>query len=234
MKEYAIIVAGGSGSRMQQELPKQFILLGGQPILMHTLRRFADYSSGIKLILVLPKDHWQYWESLCRQYQFELPYQLCAGGRTRAESVSNGLECIQEPNKSLVAIHDGVRPFVSSSIIAESFKVAKAKGNAVACVALKDSVRRVFSPEKNQAEDRQSLRLVQTPQTFWANEIIAAYAKLSQLDNTDEASALEKMGRTIHLIEGDYRNIKITTPEDLIIAEAFFRAAQQEQTNKGE
>jgi 2-C-methyl-D-erythritol 4-phosphate cytidylyltransferase len=219
MQKYAIIVAGGSGSRMQSDLPKQFIKIGNEPILMHTIRRFYEYSPAIEIILVLSPAYFDLWNQLMVDYQFTLAHYLVRGGNSRAESVKNGLNVIQNPD-SLVAIHDGVRPFVSSAIIAQSFKVAQEKGNAITSIPLKDSIREVID-QQSVALDRNKFRLMQTPQTFQTALILKAFELPDVFAMTDEASILEKAGYNIHLIEGDYKNIKITTPEDLSIAKAF-------------
>jgi 2-C-methyl-D-erythritol 4-phosphate cytidylyltransferase len=211
IKKYAIIVAGGSGSRMKSDIPKQFIEVGGLPILMHTLKRFEEAEPEIELILVLPESQFEYWSQLCDQYP-TVPHQLVKGGNTRFQSGLNGLKAIE--NEGLVAIHDGVRPFVSAEIIQESFKVANEKGTAVVSVPSKDSVR-----VNGQAIDRSTVRLIQTPQTFQIPLIKKAFETEELSTFTDDASVAEHAGFTINLIEGSYENIKITTPEDLQWAE---------------
>lgn len=210
-KKYAIIVAGGSGSRMKSDIPKQFIEVGGLPILMHTLKKFKEAEPEIELILVLPKSQFEYWNQLCEKYP-TVPHQLVKGGNTRFQSGLNGLKTIE--NEGLVAIHDGVRPFVSAEIIQESFKVANEKGTAVVSVPSKDSVR-----VNGQAIDRSTVRLIQTPQTFQISLIKKAFETEELSTFTDDASVAEHAGFTINLIEGSYENIKITTPEDLQWAE---------------
>lgn len=217
MKKYALIVAGGSGSRMKSLLPKQFIEINGLPILMHTMLKFDDQVDEI--ILVLPETDFITWENLTQKYNFKIKHKIAKGGQTRIESVQNGLDFI--PNEpSLVAIHDGVRPFVHLSIIRNSFEVALKKGNAVVTVPLKDSIRQI-TENGNQSLDRNQFRLIQTPQTFQTQLIKKAYKQQNINHLTDDASVAENMGLEIHLIEGDYQNIKITTPEDLIVAKAF-------------
>ena len=210
-KKYAIIVAGGSGSRMKSDIPKQFIEVGGLPILMHTLKRFKEAVADIELILVLPETQFELWEMLCSKYN-TVSHQIVKGGKTRFQSGLNGLNFIE--NEGLVAIHDGVRPFVSVEIIRESFKIASLKGTAIVSVASKDSVR-VYG----QAVDRSTVRLIQTPQTFQIPLIKKAFETEELSTFTDDASVAEHAGFEINLIEGNYENIKITTPEDLIWAE---------------
>ena len=214
-KKYAIIVAGGSGSRMKSDIPKQFIEVGGLPILMHTLKRFKEAEPKIELILVLPESQFEYWNQLCEKYP-TVPHQLVKGGNTRFQSGLNGLKTIE--NEGLVAIHDGVRPFVSAEIIQESFKVANEKGTAVVSVPSKDSVR-----VNGQAIDRSTVRLIQTPQTFQISLIKKAFETEELSTFTDDASVAEHAGFTINLIEGSYENIKITTPEDLQWAEIILK-----------
>jgi len=222
MKEYVIIVAGGTGSRMKSDIPKQFIVVNGLPILMHTLFAFTKYSSEISIILVLPQDQFSFWEKLCSEYQFKMSYQLVAGGATRFDSVKNGLNSISEKN-ALVAVHDGVRPVITSNVILNSFTTALNEGTAVASVALKDSIRTVSASGTNKALDRSSVRLIQTPQTFRIDWMNKAFDQPYQTTFTDCASVLESAGYPINLFEGSYENIKITTPEDLKWAEVYLR-----------
>jgi 2-C-methyl-D-erythritol 4-phosphate cytidylyltransferase len=219
MKKTALIVAGGSGTRMESNLPKQFLLLAGKPILMHTIEAF--YHSGVNhIILVLPQSQIDFWNQLCQTHQFTIKHQIVAGGASRFESVQNGLQHCN--NNDLVAIHDGVRPFVSKEIILNSFETAAQKGNAVAAVRLKDSIRKV-ELLSNKNVNRDNYYLIQTPQTFKAQLIKEAYAAQDHINFTDDASVLELNGYAINLIPGDYKNIKITTPEDLLVGEAFLK-----------
>ncbi len=218
MQKYAVVVAGGSGTRMQSSLPKQFIEVLGQPILMHTLKAYAF--DDIEIIIVLPDSQIEFWKELCSKYKFEVPHKVVKGGETRFHSVSNGLNAI--PENGLVAIHDGVRPLISRNIIKKSYLVAKETGNAIVSVALKDSIRECTTAQ-NKMVDRNNYRLIQTPQTFQVKLIKEAFNTEYKSGFTDDASVLEAMGKTINLIDGDYRNIKITTPEDLKVAEAFLQ-----------
>lgn len=217
MQKYAIIVAGGSGSRMKSETPKQFLELSGQPILMHTLRAF--YFDNTQLILVLPESQFDFWISLCEKHSFTIPYQLVKGGETRFHSVKNGLDSIKA-NNGLVAIHDGVRPIIKKEIITNAYNLAAKHGSAIASVPLKDSIREV-SNEQNHHVDRVNYRLIQTPQTFQLQPIKKAFEAGFRQSFTDDASVFEFSGQNVHLFSGDYKNIKITTPEDLQIAETF-------------
>jgi 2-C-methyl-D-erythritol 4-phosphate cytidylyltransferase len=221
LPEYAVIVAGGKGTRINSVLPKQFLELQGLPILMHTLNAFYRYSYGIKIILVLPEDDFETWELLCTKYRYRKPYLLQKGGDSRFQSVKKGLELID--GEGLVAIHDGVRPLVSEDIIGASFRLAAVHQSAVATVRLKESIRET-DQERTRAVDRSRFRLVQTPQTFQVSLLKRAYEVKEEPSLTDDASVVERAGLTISLFEGSYENIKITTPEDLIIAEALLKA----------
>ncbi len=220
MKRYAIIVAGGSGSRMLSETPKQFMLLGHKPILMHTIQAFADFSADLKIIVVLPKEAGNAWRRLSEEYGFKTDIRLVDGGETRFHSVKNGLNVIEDP-EAFVAIHDGVRPLVNSRIIGDSFNYAAIYGSAIASTSLKDSLRHIDA-NRTSSVNRSEYRLIQTPQTFNVNLIKDAYDVIEyQPELTDDASVAEKYGQVIHLFEGDFNNIKITTPEDLHFAQAI-------------
>lgn len=219
MKKTALIVAGGNGSRMESNLPKQFILLAGKPILMHTIEAF-HHANISKIIVVLPQNQIEFWDELCAKYLFKIEHQIVVGGASRFESVQNGLQVCN--NEDLVAIHDGVRPFINVVIINQGFEVAAQKGNAVTAVRLKDSIRKV-DLLSNKNVNRDGYFLIQTPQTFQCNLIKEAYEAQDHINFTDDASVLEANGHAINLIPGDYKNIKITTPEDLLVAEAFYK-----------
>jgi 2-C-methyl-D-erythritol 4-phosphate cytidylyltransferase len=221
LKEYALIVAGGKGTRMNTAVPKQFLAVDGLPILMHTLYAFFRYSEKIDLILVLPESDFDTWAQLCRHYVFTKPIRLQKGGDTRFQSVKNGLDLIE--GEGLVAIHDGVRPLVSEDLIGASYRLAALHGSAVAAVRLKESIR-MTNQDRTQAMDRSQFRLIQTPQTFQLPLIKKAYLQKEDASLTDDASVAERAGHTISLFEGSYENIKVTTPEDLVVAEALMRA----------
>lgn len=216
--EYAIIVAGGSGSRMQQAMPKQFIEVAGKPILMHTMERFYKYNPQVRLVVVLPQEQLDTWRNLCQKHGFKLFHMAVPGGATRFGSVKNGLGAVM--GDGLIAVHDGVRPFVDTATIAEAYKVAQEQGSAVVAVSPKDSIREL-TQEGSRSVPRANYKLVQTPQVFRANILRKAYEQPEQDCFTDDASVVESIGEQIALVEGSYRNIKITTPEDLILAEAF-------------
>ncbi|AKQ46808.1 2-C-methyl-D-erythritol 4-phosphate cytidylyltransferase [Rufibacter radiotolerans] len=222
LKKYAIIVAGGSGSRMQAAQPKQFLPIGGEPVLMHTLRRFHAFDPTMPLVLVLPQAEVKTWQGLCGDYSFTLPHQVVVGGTSRFQSVKNGLAALDQEQDGVVAVHDGVRPFVDNAILQAAYNKAFAQGTAVVAVSLKDSIRRVRGGS-SKAVDRSAYRLVQTPQCFRLPLLRRAYAQPESPLFTDDASVVERFGHKIHLVEGSFKNIKLTTPEDLLLAEAFLQ-----------
>ena len=221
-KRYVLIVAGGDGKRMESETPKQFLILNGKPILMHTIEAFNKILN-IQLILVLPFSKFDEWKNLCEKFSFSVKHTLVEGGETRFHSVKNGLEKVDI--NSFAAIHDGVRPLITKEIIAHSFEIAEQKGNAVVGVKLKDSIREITLTGSSKNVNRNNYYLIQTPQTFQSAIIKEAYEKATHYNFTDDAGVVEEiLGVKINLIEGDYKNIKITTPEDLIIASAFMNS----------
>lgn len=214
MKKFAIIVAGGSGSRMGAAIPKQYLEVGGQPILMHTLTVFHGTESDIELILVIPETDFPLWDTLCHKFGFSVPHRLVKGGKSRFQSVKNGLDTIPD-QEGVVAIHDGVRPFVQPKVIMESFEKAEEMGSAIAVVALKDSIRKLTDDGKSFFQERQYFRLVQTPQTFQLAKIKKAFETPELYHFTDDATVYEHQGWQVFLISGNPENIKITTPEDM-------------------
>jgi len=218
MEKYAVIVAGGSGSRMKSAEPKQFITIGGIPVLMRTIKRFSTLSYRINIIVVLPKAEIATWEGLIEKYNFQFPHQVVHGGETRTDSVKNGLATIK--SEGLVAIHDGVRPFASKELITNCYNSAQEFGSGVAAVTSKDSIR-VINDTENHSVDRSNYRLIQTPQTFRTDLIKKAFLKSTALSATDDATIFELAGQHVNLIHGEYTNIKITTPEDIAIAQAL-------------
>jgi 2-C-methyl-D-erythritol 4-phosphate cytidylyltransferase len=219
--EHALIVAGGKGTRIKSKFPKQFLELNDLPVLMHTINAFYRYSESINIILVLPEDDFDLWKELCVKHNFNRPLVLQKGGESRFQSVKNGLDKIK--GEGLVAIHDGVRPLVSEDIIGASFHLAAVHESAVAAVRLKDSIR-MTDQDNTKAMDRSRFRLIQTPQTFKVSLIKQAYQQKEDASLTDDASVAERDGHIISLFEGSYENIKITTQEDLIVAEALLNS----------
>ncbi|MHA8055181.1 2-C-methyl-D-erythritol 4-phosphate cytidylyltransferase [Aquirufa nivalisilvae] len=225
MKKYAIIVAGGTGQRMKSAVPKQFLLLQGKPILYHTLLQFKKAFADIELILVLPQNQFSAWHLLCQEHPEILqqcPHHLEEGGATRFHSSQQGIQAIQENQQALVAIHDGVRPLVSVTCIQQAYQHAEEHGNAVLAVSSKDSIRQWDNNENVYLPlDRTQIKLIQTPQIFEYSLLKRAFQQEYQDSFTDDASVVELLGIDIHLVEGNYSNIKITTTEDLLIAEAL-------------
>jgi 2-C-methyl-D-erythritol 4-phosphate cytidylyltransferase len=197
---------------------KQYLPIGGKPVLMHTLERFHEADPEILLILVLPADDFPFWKKRCEEFQFSLPHQLVAGGRSRFQSVKNGLDALSF-GEGLVAIHDGVRPFVKKEVILSSYSEAAKSGSAIAVVDLKDSIRRVTAEGQSTFQERQFFRLVQTPQTFQIGKIKKAFEVDELPQFTDDATVYEHQGWQVSLISGNPENIKITTPEDLEYAD---------------
>ena len=220
MKYYAVIVGGGSGTLMGGDLPNQFLVLNGKPVLMQTIQAFFYSELKPEIIVVLNIDFHRYWEKLCLEYQFDIPHTLVKGGSERFYSVKNSLEYISDD--AVVAIHDAVRPLVSSELITRSFLDAQTKGNAVCAVQSADSVRRMLG-NVSAAVNRQEIYLVQTPQTFESGILKKAYKQPYRVSYTDDASVVETSGSQIHLINGEKTNIKITFPEDLAIAEVLMK-----------
>lgn len=218
---YAIIVAGGSGSRMRSAMPKQFLLLNGKPVLMYTVKAFYNSTSAPSIIIVLPADYHQYWLNLCKDHDFRIPHHLVNGGDSRFQSVKNGLKLISNPD-AIIAVHDAVRPLTSLSAIDESFVHAKKYGNAIVAVKSRDSIRQVKN-NMSSALLRDEIYLVQTPQTFQSSLLTEAYQQDYNSEFTDDASVVERLGVNINIIEGSYTNIKITFPEDIAIAEMLLK-----------
>lgn len=218
MKKFVVIVAGGSGLRMGTELPKQFLELCGKPVLMHTLQRFFDFDPQSEIILVLPETQQDFWKELCIKHSFSLGHQLVAGGPTRFHSVQNGLKRVS--GEGIVMIHDGVRPLVSRQTLARCCQMAQSTGNAIPVLPVNESLRKAEGTQ-NFAVDRSLYYSVQTPQTFLLAQILPSFQQSYEPTFTDDASVVEKAGFQIHMVEGNTENIKITTPADMIIAEAF-------------
>ena len=264
MKKYCIIVAGGSGRRMKSAVPKQFLLLGGKPVLMHTVERFHSFDSSVEIIIVLHAEHHQLWNKLCAEHSFSVSHRVVAGGEERFHSVKAGLEAVaaspgygpvgeasaaagsagpvsgsvagkdsgremsgnasetsrQAGSDFLVAIHDGVRPLVSHDTIWRCFADAEEFGNAVPFIEPADSVR-VLAGDDSRPVARTEVRLIQTPQVFRGSVIMKAYGRDYDPSFTDDATVAEASGVKIHLTHGNRENIKITTPEDLAVAETL-------------
>ena len=229
MKDYVVIVAGGKGLRMGTEIPKQFLPIGGKPVLMRTIERFREYSADLQIILVLPESQQDYWRQLCQEYNFPLPaqgeakggcYQLANGGETRFHSVQNGLALIPDDAEGVVGVHDGVRPFPAIDVIARCYETARTAKAVIPVVPVVETLRHVTEGTK----PRGDYRLVQTPQTFDIQLLKAANRQPYNDGFTDDASVVESYGHAITLVDGNRENIKITTPYDIVVAEAIINS----------
>ena len=218
--DYIIIVAGGKGLRMGSDIPKQFLPIGGKPVLMRTLERFREYSKDIQIILVLPEAQQAYWHQLCQDYHFDVEYTLANGGQTRFHSVQNGLAKVPDDAIGVVGVHDGVRPFPSIEVIRNCYTTAREKKAVIPVIPVVETVRHLEG-EQSQTVPRDAYRLVQTPQTFDIQLLKAANRQPYNDGFTDDASVVEAFGYEITLVEGNRENIKITTPYDLKIAEVL-------------
>ena len=218
--DYIIIVAGGKGLRMGSDIPKQFLPIGGKPVLMRTLERFREYSADLQIILVLPEAQQDYWQELCRKYNFEVEYQLANGGQTRFHSVQNGLALVPDDAEGVVGVHDGVRPFPSIEVISNCYETARTAKAVIPVIPVVETVRHL-SPLTSKTVPRDEYRLVQTPQTFDIQLLKAANRQPYNDGFTDDASVVESYGHAITLVEGNRENIKITTPYDIVVAEAI-------------
>ena len=208
---------------MGSDIPKQFLPVGGKPVLMRTLERFREYDKDLKIILVLPEAQQDYWQGLCKEYGFQVEYQLANGGQTRFHSVQNGLALIPENAEGVVGVHDGVRPFPSIDVIRNCYATARDKKAVIPVIPVVETVRHllVHSKDKSITVPRDEYRLVQTPQTFDIQLLKAANRQPYNDGFTDDASVVESYGHEITLVEGNRENIKITTPYDMKIAEVL-------------
>ncbi len=229
MRRFVLIVAGGKGLRMGGDLPKQFIPIQGKPVLMHTLETFYRWDASAELVLVLPEDHQPYWQMLCKEIGCKVPHQIANGGETRFHSVRNGLAFLskemglssEDAQPALIAVHDGVRPFVSTEVIEACFLEAAESGAAIPVLPMIDSLRERVGEESHPV-DRERYVAVQTPQVFRSDLLLHAYHQPFSPLFTDDASVVEAAGIPVHLVTGNRENIKLTTPFDLLIAKAFF------------
>ena len=220
MKKYIIVVAGGKGLRMGGDIPKQFLPVKGKPVLMRTLEAFHQYDSQMELILVLPIDHQPYWKSLCEEYHFTLPHRIANGGETRFHSVKNGLDLVDDMD-GVVGVHDGVRPFVSQSVIATCYAEAASGKAVVPVIDVVETVRHLVNDNSSVTVPRADYKLVQTPQVFPICLLKRAYSQDYIPHFTDDASVVEALGSQVSLVAGNRENIKLTTPFDLKVAEAL-------------
>jgi 2-C-methyl-D-erythritol 4-phosphate cytidylyltransferase len=216
MKKYAVIVAGGSGLRMGTATPKQFLPLRGKPAIWYTLTAFLDAFDDLEIIMVLPEAHIRTGQEILRSTHNPNRIWMTAGGETRFHSVKNGLNHIQQ--HSIVFVHDGVRCLLTPDLIRRCYKMARENGNAIPAIAATDSIR-IETIGGNEIVDRNKVRIIQTPQTFYSDVIKAAFEQDYEETFTDEASVVERLGVKINLVEGEPANIKITYPIDVLIAE---------------
>jgi 2-C-methyl-D-erythritol 4-phosphate cytidylyltransferase len=214
------MMAGGTGSRMNSAIPKQFAELCGKPVIMHSFQVFYDFDPQINFILILPEQQVETWKKLCEKYNFQIPHKIALGGETRFFSVKNGLEKII--GDGVVFIHDSVRPLVSVETIENCFAKTIDKGNAIPVIAISESIRKT-NKKGSKAVSRSKYKLVQTPQTFGVNQIKKAYNQPYSEHFTDDASVVENTGEKIYLVEGNLENIKITYIQDIVIAEALMK-----------
>ena len=217
MTHTVLIVAGGKGLRMGSDLPKQFLPIGGKPVLMHTIEAFHHFDRTMKIILVLPQEQQTYWQELCAKHSFVIEHTVVDGGETRFHSVKNGLACV---NSGLVGVHDGVRPFVSPEVIKRCYELAAIKKAVIPVIDVVETVRHI-TETGSETVSRNDYKLVQTPQVFDAELLKQAYAQEYTPFFTDDASVVEAMGIPVCLVGGNRENIKITTPFDLKISSAL-------------
>lgn len=231
-KKYLVVTAGGSGSRMGADVPKQFLPLQGKAILQRTMERFLEACPGIRILTVLPKDHFGTWKAYCAAHNFNVPQTLVAGGITRFHSVRNALAKI--PDGALVAVHDGVRPFVSKELIERMFSRMEVCRALIPVLPVTDTLKVLdrdretgFLHSAGERLDRSRVFVAQTPQIFRSEDLKAAYAEAYDPLYTDDASVAENIKIPLSFIEGERFNIKITTPEDLVLAEAIARSSSR-------
>ena len=218
MERYAILVAGGKGLRMGGDIPKQFLPIGGKPVLMRTIEVFRQAYVDIHIILVLPASQQEYWQQLCKEYAFSVPVRIANGGETRFHSVSNGLKLIPDEAEGVVGVHDGVRPFVAAETIRRCYDAAVEWGAVVPVVPVVETVRQLCADGTSVTVPRDAYKLVQTPQTFRISLLKEAYRQAYVPAFTDDASVVEALGKPVQLVEGNRENIKITTPADIRFA----------------
>ncbi|MFC2137061.1 2-C-methyl-D-erythritol 4-phosphate cytidylyltransferase [Bacteroidota bacterium] len=221
MKKTAIIVAGGTGSRMNSEMPKQLIELNGLPILMHTINVFYNYDKQIEIIIVLPEDQINEWENLCEKHKFKIPHTIIKGGQTRFHSTQNAVKILTK--NCLIAVHDGVRPLVSEDTLERCFSMAEKKGNAIPVIPIDESIRKIEN-EKNFPVIRDNYVKIQTPEVFISDILIEAFRQSYDESYTACNNVVEEIGIKINLVEGNRENIKITNQLDLIIAESLIKS----------
>lgn len=220
MKKYAIIVAGGTGSRMKGDIPKQFMLLKGKLVIQYSLEAFYHCDPAVILIIAIHPDYVNFWDRLCQEHKIDIPHQVARGGKTRFDSVKNGLSLIGDDG--LVAVHDAARPVIDAAFIQELYLTAEKQGSAIPAVHLTDTIRAIEGDSSRQL-DRSFLRAIQTPQVFRVSELKRAFEQPFQPLFTDDASVMQSAGFKVHLTEGKPGNIKITHQQDIALAEVLMK-----------
>lgn len=225
MNRYAIIVAGGTGSRMKGDIPKQFMKLNDKPVILYSIEAFFAFDPYIHSILVIHPDYMTMWEKMVTEFKISVPFLVVTGGKTRYDSVKNGLKLIA--GDGLVAVHDAARPVINADFIGRLFSHASAYGSAIPVIPLYDTIR-VIDGDTSHQQDRTFLRAVQTPQVFNVSELQRAYTQPYQKNFTDDGSVLEAAGFPLHLTEGRPGNIKITHLQDIALAEVLMKLLNTE------
>jgi len=219
MNDTVIIVAGGIGLRMENAIPKQFMLLKGKPVLMHTIEKFIEFDNSLDIIVTLPSNQTQAWINLCEQYKFKYKHSVVVGGSARFHSVCNALGKVSAASE-IIAVHDGVRPLVNIETIRKCFDLAREKGVAVPILQIDESIRKIHATT-SEPVNRDAIYIVQTPQVFQRDIIMQAYCQEYTPEFTDDASVVGKMGFMLNFTDGHRENIKITFPKDIAFAEKF-------------
>lgn len=226
MKNYAIIVAGGTGSRMKGEVPKQFMLLNGKPVILYSIEAFFAFDPLVEIILVIHPNYLLYWNQMIREFKISIPFKVVEGGKMRFDSVKNGLKLVND--EGFVAVHDAARPAINADFLRKLFAAASTFGSAIPVVAVTDTIR-IIDGDTSHQQDRTFLRAIQTPQVFRASELQRAYTQPYEPNFTDDGSVLESAGFPVHLAEGRRGNIKITHLEDIAVAEVLLKGLTKEE-----
>ena len=231
MKNHVIILAAGVGNRLGSELPKQFLVLGNKPVLMHTIEKFHSCKEfDFNIMLVLHEEYLAYWQELCAIYRFNIPHKIIIGGAERFYSVKNALDTL--PKNSYVGVHDAVRPLITQEVIQQAYQTAHQLGNAVPAVPATNTIRFYDGTKPSKALNRSHIYVVQNPQVFKVDDLQQAYRQPYQPLFTDDATVAEHYGIKINLVKGDQRNIKITHPADMAIAYGILHYNQKLETNR--
>jgi 2-C-methyl-D-erythritol 4-phosphate cytidylyltransferase len=226
MKNYAIIVAGGTGSRMKGEVPKQFVLLNSKPVILYSIEAFYSYDPSVEIILVLHPDYLSLWNQFITESKISIPFKVAEGGRTRFDSVKNGLKLVTD--EGFVAVHDAARPSINADFLKSLFAAALTYGSAIPVVPVTDTIR-IIDGDTSRQQDRKFLRAIQTPQVFRVSELQRAYTQPYEPNFTDDGSVMESAGFPVHLAEGKRGNIKITHLEDIALAEVLIKNLSKEE-----